>query len=355
MPKISVVMPTYNEADYLPEAIESILSQSYRDYEFVIVNDGSTDNSRQIIDRYAAQDQRIMPLHLNENVGLVGALNEGIRAAKGEWIARMDGDDISYADRFQFQMRYLESHHEVDVLSTGIRGIDQDGTTLYTKTLPESHNLLVWEIPFALAAFHGTVCMRKEKLIQVGMYSDRLVLEDVELWTRMVKVARFASIPEILYGYRRSRQEYADKVMERRQISNRIYREFIGLQVGRGITEREYDILRLAYYPDKKVKLTNGKAIGAIDTLLTLFDVYQKNDYFDAHDLSDVENNLRVKIENILQHVHSTEMLKRDEVGKAYWLHGDFPRPVRYLGYFLFHFGEAWPLVRARIKKMMGK
>lgn len=120
MAKVSVVMPVYNSEKYLKESIESILNQSYSDLEFIIINDGSTDNSFKIIKEYAKLDKRINVIS-RENKGIVYSLNEAIRLAKGEYIARMDADDISAPKRIEKQISFLKSHRDIDILGTQVK------------------------------------------------------------------------------------------------------------------------------------------------------------------------------------------------------------------------------------------
>src|SRR4051812_38318159 len=115
MSQVSVLMPVYNAGRYLAEAVDSVLTQSFRDFEFVIVDDGSTDGSAAMLDDYARQDSRVK-LVRRPNTGIVGALNDGLRECRGEFVARMDADDVSLPERFEKQVAYLREHHEVVAL-----------------------------------------------------------------------------------------------------------------------------------------------------------------------------------------------------------------------------------------------
>ena len=118
MPKISVVMPAYNAEKYIGEAIESILNQTFKDFEFIIINDGSVDHTKEIIREY--NDPRIVLLENDKNRGIVLSLNKGLDAATGKYIARMDADDIALKNRFERQVEYLDEHKDIGVLGTGI-------------------------------------------------------------------------------------------------------------------------------------------------------------------------------------------------------------------------------------------
>src|SRR6266480_6486765 len=125
VPPISVVMPVYNSAGVVAEAVESILQQTFRDFEFIIVDDGSTDDTGEILHEYAQLDKRIR-LYSQENSGLIEALNRYCRVAAGKYIARMDADDISLPARLEKQFRFMETHPEVGVLGTWIQDVDEN-------------------------------------------------------------------------------------------------------------------------------------------------------------------------------------------------------------------------------------
>lgn len=197
-PKISVIFSVYNGATYLREAVESILNQSYSDFEFIIVNDGSTDNTVEILNEYT--DSRIVRINNQENIGLARSLNRAIETAQGELIARMDADDISAPDRFKKQVAYLDAEEEVAVLGTCMKQIDAVGNNLGILNVPCSHNLIKWKMLFETSMFHATVMMRKKDLDRVGNYSpDYQHIEDTELWIRMIDNARFSNLNEVLY------------------------------------------------------------------------------------------------------------------------------------------------------------
>ena len=119
-PKISLILPTYNRATLLPRAIDSILNQTYPDFELIVINDGSADKTQEILEEYAAKDKRIKVINHEKNKGLVAGLNEGLEQAKGEYIARMDDDDVSYPERFEKQLAYMEEHPEYTAVGTWV-------------------------------------------------------------------------------------------------------------------------------------------------------------------------------------------------------------------------------------------
>lgn len=201
---ISVVMSVYNAESYLEEAINSILNQNYKDFEFIIINDGSTDNSLEIIEKHKNQDERIV-LISRENRGLVSSLNEGIEKAKGKYIARMDADDISLPERFEKQIELMEKEN-IDICGGHYLSINNFGEPLSLNLTPRGHQLctlsLVSKVPFA----HPTVMIKKSFLEKHGLKYGQSInqkAEDLDLWIRIhEKGAKFSNVNEIIFKYR---------------------------------------------------------------------------------------------------------------------------------------------------------
>lgn len=199
-PRVSVLMPVFNVAPYLKEAMDSILSQTYEDFELIVLNDCSPDDSEAILDMYA--DPRIVRYHGETNVGLANVLNVGIRMAKGEYIARMDSDDISLPTRLEAQVSYLDSHPEVDLVSAGMRKFGASEDILVHRTDLE-------EVKFEAMTFspilHASSMWRKARFMAENLYykQEMVPSEDYDLWTRaLVKGLVLINIPDILYKYR---------------------------------------------------------------------------------------------------------------------------------------------------------
>lgn len=199
-PVISVLMPVYNAAGYLGDAIDSILTQSYRDFELLIINDGSTDNSADLVEQ--KDDPRITLLHQPENLGLIEALNRGLEVAEGEFIARMDADDISLPQRFEKQVAFLNAHPEVGICGTWMEGFSQDSTAVWST--PLDHAAISARLLFESVLFHPTVMMRRALLeqYQLNYDPDCPHAEDYDLWCRSSRCFQLANIGEVLLRYR---------------------------------------------------------------------------------------------------------------------------------------------------------
>lgn len=158
---ISVVMSVYNTEKYLEEAIDSILNQTYQDFEFIIVNDCSTDRTWEILKDYEKRFSSIKLINNTENLGLTKSLNKALAIAKGEYIARMDADDISEPNRFERQLAYFKEHQSIDILGTFSNDIDEQGQAFRTRTAPVDHKDIVNMLPKLCPISHPTVIFKK--------------------------------------------------------------------------------------------------------------------------------------------------------------------------------------------------
>lgn len=199
---ISVLLPVWNCPHYVGQAVESILNQSYSDFECIIIDDGSTDNTPEILRKY--QDPRIR-LVQHANRGLAATLNEGIELARGKYIARQDQDDISLPDRLTKQLAYMESHPECGLLGTWAQIMEGDRLTERYHRHPSCPCELSYQLLFNNPFVHSSVMVRKSVLETVGGYStdpSRQPPEDYELWSRLSRLSSVANLPEVLLYYR---------------------------------------------------------------------------------------------------------------------------------------------------------
>ena len=202
-PLLSVVMAVYNAGPYLREAVNSILNQSFSEYEFIIVNDGSSDDSLDILTNFASRDSRIK-LISRENKGFVASLLEGISHASGKYIARMDADDISLPNRFGQQIEYLETHPDVVCVGGHIEHIDHKSRIITQIKYPKLDS----EIQSLLIEGHATIChpasmFRASAYQRAGGYrTDCFPAEDLDLWLRLGEVGELANLDSIVIRYR---------------------------------------------------------------------------------------------------------------------------------------------------------
>lgn len=193
---VSVVMPVYNAEKYLAEAIESILNQTYTDFELIIVNDGSTDGSLAIIDKFQKKDDRIVCI-CKENGGVASALNAGLAKAKGTYIVRMDADDVSYPKRLQVLVDYMDQNVDIDICGSWALKNGKKKMKVPTEDVEIKMYML-----FFCAFIHPTIIIRKKYLERIGISYNMVCAEDYDLWVRCSDTATFANIPQYLLMYR---------------------------------------------------------------------------------------------------------------------------------------------------------
>jgi glycosyltransferase involved in cell wall biosynthesis len=217
-PKISVVMSVYNGDKYLQEAVDSILNQTFKDFEFIIINDGSTDDTREILESY--NDPRIVLIH-QENIGLTKSLNKGIALAKGEYIARQDADDLSMPERLEKQLAFLEKHNKIALLGTAIKSIDHQGIYLKMTKFPRNHSSIQKIMKHENCFYHGSVMFKRHCFIEAGGYREIFsTSQDYDLWLRFAEKFEVANLLTPLYKYRFNRQSISfKKIVFQRKMS----------------------------------------------------------------------------------------------------------------------------------------
>ncbi len=202
-PQLTVLMSVYNGLPHLSEAIESILEQTYKNFEFLIIDDASSDGSREVLAEYAQRDSRIKVLLNEENSGLGYSLNRGMESATTPWVARMDADDIAVPNRFELQMAYVAEYPDIDILGGYALNINEKGEFVSERRVPTSHDQirrLIWTNPF----IHATVLLRREAILKVGSYSSKTrKRQDYQLWFRCCAAGlKFANLSVPLIKYR---------------------------------------------------------------------------------------------------------------------------------------------------------
>jgi glycosyltransferase involved in cell wall biosynthesis len=199
-PQVTVLMSVYNGLSFLSESIRSVLSQTFTDFEFLIINDGSTDDVGSVLD--AITDSRVR-IFCQRNMGLTRTLNRGIRLSRGAFIARMDADDISAPDRIEKQMAVMRDNHRLDMVGTFFSIINAQGKVIEKKELIQDPIYRLWRMQFHNNYAHGSMLLRKESLVHMGSYDQTLpYAQDFDLWSRMSNKDNTFIIGEYLYKYR---------------------------------------------------------------------------------------------------------------------------------------------------------
>jgi len=222
MPKVSVVMSVYNGEKYLKEAIESILDQTFIDFEFIIINDGSTDSSLNILKEFEQKDKRIKVIS-RENKGLVISLNEGVKLAQGEYIARMDADDVSDPKRLEKQLKYAQNEG-LWVCGTWAKKVNDKGEAIGDMNYPPSSKKIKSYALLHNPFIHPSVIFKKDIFEKVGGYNQNFKnIEDYELWTRIVFKYKTGNMSEMLLSYR----VHTEQVTKKNNILMRIMGVFV--------------------------------------------------------------------------------------------------------------------------------
>ena len=201
-PRVSVLMTMFNASAYLRPAIESLLTQSFADFELMIVDDGSTDESAAIVESYA--DPRICFVRNSTNRGQTPCLNQGLEAARGEFVARQDADDLSHPDRLLTQVSFLDAHPQIALLGANARQIDEVGRPLGVTDLPRNTNAIRWANLFDNSFLHSAVMFRRKTIRdEFGGYDETFACsQDYALWSRVARKHEVANLPDSLISLR---------------------------------------------------------------------------------------------------------------------------------------------------------
>lgn len=224
LPQVSILMPVYNTAPYLREAMDSMLSQTFTDFELIVLNDCSPDNAEEILDTY--DDPRIVRYRGERNVGLANVLNVGIEMARGKYIARMDSDDISLPNRLKVQVDFLEKHPDIDLVSVAMQLFGAKEEVWVREQNPEKVKI---NALFYSPVLHASSMWRKESFERHGLRfrQDMVPAEDYDLWTRaLVRGLKLVNLPDVLYRYRlhpNQATQQKEKTFEKVRIVRRNY------------------------------------------------------------------------------------------------------------------------------------
>jgi len=201
-PLVSVLLPVYNGAEYLDEAIQSLLAQTFSDLEIIVIDDGSTDESASILEKFS--EDRVRVYH-QANQGLAAALNRAISLARGDYLARQDQDDVSRPERLEKQVAFLQAHPQHGMVGTWARIWLENQEAGRSHRHPAESHILKWELLFNNPFVHSSMLIRKSAMQKVGGYCtdrSRQPPEDYELWSRIAREFELGNIPEFLHVYR---------------------------------------------------------------------------------------------------------------------------------------------------------
>jgi glycosyltransferase involved in cell wall biosynthesis len=315
-PRVAVLMAVFNGEDYVGQALSSILTQSFADFEFIVVDDGSTDRTAEIIRSY--DDPRIRLLTNAQNLGLARSLNRGLSEARGEFVARQDADDISEPDRLRRQIEFLDANPTVALAGTWYTEIDRDGQPRRRRALPSSDMDIRWSLLFFCPFVHSSVMWRRLPVsTQVGTYDEALRYSmDFDLWTRVARRFPIANLEEHLVRMRlhpgSMSMTFGDSAREGHR--DRVAAVAAKLRWSeRGREPEEFERLFLAI--DALARgVDNGStfedALAALDDLFMLFEVFAEEIGLEGAERRDRRAALRSKAARIL-----LRLARRDSSG----------------------------------------
>jgi len=306
MPKISVIMPAYNAEKYIGEAIDSILNQTFTDFEFIIIDDGSSDGTVAVVKSY--DDKRIRFYQNEQNMGVAATLNRGLDLATGEYIARMDSDDISLQERFEKQIYYMDEHPGCAVLGGGIElFFAKRGQRIFSKTT----EILKVDLLFGCCFAHPAVMLRAKYFCRNGFRYDTHFnkMEDYDLWDRVSQQYDIAALPDVLLRYRIHPNQVTQKLTEENFHQIRM------------LKQRQLQRLSI-YIEDKNVLPYVNYCIGEFDTnkdnikgLVRSFSlIKEKNKTAKLYDESILENYLSGIIKGLINNLSMSSALKMTKI-----------------------------------------
>lgn len=256
IPKVSVILPVFNGEKFILESVFSILNQTYRELELIIINDGSTDQTKKLLETLS--DPRII-IHHQKNQGIVASLNKGIELSRGIYIARQDHDDIAFPTRIERQVNYMKQNPDCGLLGTWAEIWDEKNCTLGTLTPPDSDIVLRERLLFDNPFVHSSIMFRKRLLEKIAGYDPDFApsaLEDYELWSRLSGYCKIANLPETLQVYRSVTgsitQTKRDNFAYRERVAKKYVSQYIKIE---NCEKNLLQLVALSVYDQKRIDL----------------------------------------------------------------------------------------------------
>jgi glycosyltransferase involved in cell wall biosynthesis len=285
-PELSVILSVYNGQNYISEAIDSILTQTFTDFELILINDGSNDATPTIINSYS--DSRIVYIQNEKNIGIPKSLNKGLKIARGRYIAIMDADDISLPDRFLKQFTFLENNPEVAVCGTWINIIDKNGNLVDNWIYPISSNVISFCLMFYCCIANPTTMYRKKITQKIGDYNPEFIAAmDYDLWIRANEHYTISNLPEFLLNYRIHGENISQNREKHCHEDYRIRKKGIELLLGHSLTSEEDIALCEWIRPKSEVHLKNIFLID--DLILKIYKRFLRNKKMSKAELQEID------------------------------------------------------------------
>ncbi len=326
-PLVSVLMPVFNAEQYLSQSIESILNQTYIDFNFYIVNDGSTDASEKIILSY--KDERIIYVKNEINKGLIYSLNKGFEIIQSKYLVRMDADDISLPERIEEQFKFMEKHSDVCLCASQV---EYFGQVQKTSKFPTTHEAISASLLFGNCIAHSSVIMRMEKIRKnrLNFNSNFIHIEDYELWIRLAKVSKIALIDKVLLRYRMEGQNITINNWQTRKVRLFLVYKQLLIDLGIPLTEERLNM---------HIELSgNTETIGGIDGLINYTnEIRRQNELKKSYAVSELNDVLNLNWQQLFFKVVKNGW---KEVVKYWWFTKNISKlQIRYI---IGHYKSTW-------------
>ncbi|MGV8141087.1 MAG: glycosyltransferase family 2 protein [Candidatus Woesearchaeota archaeon] len=285
-PKISVVMSVYNGETYLFETMESLLNQSFNDFELITVNDGSTDNTLQILKQFKKRDKRVVIVNNKKNIGFTKSLNKGLKIARGKYVARMDADDLCMPERFKIQYDFLEQHKSIFMVGTYAINIDEHGKKLSLFKPPIAHEEIKKTLSEKNCMYHNTIMFRNTRQL---FYREKMYYtEDYDFYLNCItKSKKLANIPLFLVLYRRLSDSVSFSKKGKQEFFSKKVREFYFQRLKNGFDDynsfnpKKYLDLYTTRFHDADILKAEINANFAVNNMLKVRSMTKE--YFKRH------------------------------------------------------------------------
>lgn len=311
IPKISVILPVYNGEKYIKQSVDSILSQTFTNFELIIIDDGSKDKSVEIIESYT--DTRIRLIKNSTNRGTIESLNIGIKESRADFIARMDQDDISFPQRLQVEYDFLINNRHIAIVGSWSYIINKDGDKLRIYKNPETWDVIKYELMFGNKLVHPSIMMRKSIIMKMGMYEKGCITEDYNLYSRLVHIYGLANIPTPLIYYRQHEESVTGVSTSQKIIHNDTNKMILkNISYYLKLTERQHYLISevlIARNPNPSLSMKD--VYFAYRTHKVIYEIFTKKESLNDDDLKSIKR-LYTSRRNL--------MLVKYLVGKYHWI-----------------------------------
>jgi len=298
-PLVSIIMSIYNGSQFLFDSVNSILNQTYTNFEFIIVDDGSTDSSYELIKKFSDNNNKVK-VFKRAHYGLANSLNFAISKSKGEYIARMDADDISKEVRIEKQVKYLEKNKNVDLLGSNRKNFGNINKNNFSK-LPTNNNIIKWHLFFSVPIIHPAIMVRADILKSQNGYSEEYkYAQDYELYTRLSKTSNFHNLSEALIEYRNHHcRDLTNYHKEQLNCVIKIRRDYIGRFLKRKISTKE---VRLFTEFDRKQIISLYDLMDAVKIIKKIKIIFKSRYKINSFEESAVNEYIALKLLNSIKY-----------------------------------------------------